>query len=175
MRYRLGMDLGLVLAKGIVLSFVCVIVLMPIFISVFHKALERTQHKVLMPRFKKIGGGVVKARFLIIVLAVLVAVPAFLAQNQNSFLYGESTAASTQTAENRALIKERFGTYNPVVLLVPSGDISKEAAITAELEQNEYVQSVTALSTVADSAIHVSICRRMWSKILKATVQPALS
>jgi predicted RND superfamily exporter protein len=155
MQYRVGADIGLVLAKGIVISFVTVMLLMPVMIALFSKVLEKTRHKLLLPSFGKIGKGVVKLRYVFIVLAVLLIVPCALAQNKNHYLYGDSSATegAGQVAAERKEITGIFGIQNPVMALVPAGDTQKEILLAGELKSLSCVKSVTSLVTIMDNTI----------------------
>lgn len=155
MQYRIGADMGLVLAKGILISFLTVMLLMPVLIVIFSKILEKTRHRPFLPSFGWIGKGVIKLRYLLIVLAVLVIIPSALAQNKNTFLYGDSAATEGEgkVAEERLIINEKFGVQNPVMALVPTGDTQKEIMLSNELKKLPHVKSVTALVTIADNTI----------------------
>ena len=74
MQLRIGFDMGIVLAKGIVISMLCVFLLMPGLLMLFHNAIEKTRHKNLVPHISWLGKGVVKLRFILppIFLGVLV-------------------------------------------------------------------------------------------------------
>lgn len=159
MQYKIGTDLGIVLAKGIVLSFLCVIVLMPVFIYMLNRLIDKTLHKPFMPSFQGLAKFVIKMRYLIIILAVLIIIPTFLAQKHNVFLYGDTSGSSSQgrNAEERQRIQERFGIYNPVILLVPNNDISSEAELAMELRSQRYIRDVQALVTLADHTIPRSL------------------
>lgn len=155
MRYGIGADIGLVLLKGIVISFFSAMLLMPVMIRLLHKPLDRLRHRSLIPSFGAVGKVIAKARFGIIAVAVLLAVPALLAQDHNEFLYGDSSASAGQgqALEERTKIIDRFGVNNAIMLLVPVGDTAREIALAKELEAEPQVLRVTALATIADSAI----------------------
>ena len=156
MRYSLGFDMGIVLAKGIVISLLCVLFLLPVVILKSLKLIDRTQHRTLIPSFKKISQGIYKSRIVAIVLVVLLCVPFFLAQNNNTFQYGESAASSdtsTQVGQESQQIQDVFGAYNPAVILLPSGDIARESQLSQELLDKPYITSVQGLATLADPAI----------------------
>ncbi len=155
MQYSIGADLGLVLAKGIVISFFSVIILTPIIIVTFHKAIEKSAHRQLMPQFGKLGRGVLKSRWVIIGVVLVLSVPCFLAQNNNAFLYGDSSGSSAQgeVAVAKQKVEDTFGISNPVILLVPNDSVAKETQLANELEGLDAVGSVQALATMADPAI----------------------
>jgi predicted RND superfamily exporter protein len=156
MRYRIGMDMGLVLAKGIVFSLVSVILLLPALAILSDKLIERTHHKSFLPNFNRFGKLIVKSRYIIIAILFILLFPAYRGQEENHFLYGESSIAlsdGSEMANEEDEILNKFGPYNPVVLLVPAGNIAKEAALAEKLTVLDSVNSVQALVTLADTAI----------------------
>lgn len=156
MRYRIGLDMGLVLAKGILFSLICVLLVLPAMAIMSDKLIERTHHRSFLPSFKKFGHVIVKMRYIIVALLLLIIIPAYRGQSANHFLYGESSIALSEGSElstEETLITGIFGSYNPVVLLVPTGNIAKETAVARKLELLDSVGSVQALVTIADSAI----------------------
>jgi predicted RND superfamily exporter protein len=154
MQYRVGADIGLVLAKGVALSFVTVMLLMPVVIVILSKWLDRLRHKTFLPTFGFIGKGVVKVRFALIALALVIIIPSMLAQSRNEFLYGDNSASTGAgvAAEQRQEIIDKFGVSNTVMLMVPVGDTAREIALCRELEDNKHIKKVTGLVTIADSA-----------------------
>ena len=144
------------LAKGITLSFLSVILLMPVLIYLLRNVIDKTRHKPWMPSFAKLGRGAMKIRWVLVVVLVVLIVPAYLGQQQNVYLYGDSAGsatAQTQTSQEREAIEAKFGVYNPVVLLVPRGDTAGEIALAQELEAQPAVTSVQALVTLADPTL----------------------
>lgn len=156
MQYSIGRDIGFVLVKGITLSFLSVILLMPVLIYLLRNVIDKTRHKPWMPSFAKLGRGAMKIRWVLVVVLVVLIVPAYLGQQQNVYLYGDSAGsatAQTQTSQEREAIEAKFGVYNPVVLLVPRGDTAGEIALAQELEAQPAVTSVQALVTLADPTL----------------------
>lgn len=156
MRYQIGMDMGLVLAKGIFLSLLSVLLLLPAMTIYSDRLIERTQHRSFMPSFQGFGRVAVKLRYIILALVMIIILPAFRGQAANHFLYGEASIAlseGTKQAQEETQISAIFGPYNPMVLLVPSGNIAKEAALADKLQHLDTVDNIQALVTIADSAI----------------------
>jgi hypothetical protein len=155
MQYSIGADIGLVLAKGILISYLTVLILMPLLLYSCRNLIEKSKHRQFLPSFKKFGHSVVKLRYLIIALVLIVAIPSFLAQRNNTYLYGDTSGSSGagEYAQQRQRIDDLFGTSNPVMLLVPNADLNGEIALCAELKASPYIKNVTALVTVADPAI----------------------
>lgn len=145
MRFRIGPDMGWVMAKAIVFSLLCVLCFLPALAISTYKLIDKTQHKSFFPDFGKFSNVVMKFRIPMLLIAVVIAVPCFIAQGENSFLYGSSRVYSTnatQMGRDLLSIEEEYGASNPIVIMVPKGDTSKESALSEELKENENVTSV---------------------------------
>ncbi|WP_246943769.1 efflux RND transporter permease subunit [Bacillus pinisoli] len=143
MEFKIGSDLGVNLVKGIVLSFISVMIFLPALTLWFYKWMDKTEHKNFVPSYAGIGKFMLKLRFpsLLIVLAILV--PAFLAQSNTAFTYGLGKLPETSRAGSDAImVEEAFGLMTPIVLLVPKGDVVKETELVQDLEKLDYVTSV---------------------------------
>ncbi|HLS09361.1 efflux RND transporter permease subunit [Lentibacillus sp.] len=142
MEFGLGADLGLNLVKGILLSFISVMVFLPALTLILYKWIDKTQHKPWIPSKFNIGKYFIKLRIPVLLIVMVLIVPAFLGQSQTEFLYGtgeqpENTRAGSDTAE----IEDAFGKSTPMVLLVPKGDIGKEVELVQELDNLDHVKS----------------------------------
>ncbi len=154
MNFQIGSDLGINLVKGILLSFISVMVFLPALTLLFYKWIDKTQHKPLIPRFNKVGNIVVKLRIPSLLLVALLIVPAFMAQSETNFIYGlGDQPESTRAGSDKMKIQEEFGAYTPMVLLVPKGDMAKEEAFVQDIEKIDQVSSVLAYVNTVSSAI----------------------
>jgi len=150
MRYSLGYDLGLVLAKGVALSLLSVLTLLPALVIFLARFIERTQHRSLLPPLQGVARGIVGMRWIVPVVLLLLPI-AFVAQGANHFLYGE--AAPTEAS----MPHPYFGRSNPLVLLVPANDVLKEHSLVNALREIPHVRSVTGLASVVDISVPRSI------------------
>ncbi|MBU7592979.1 efflux RND transporter permease subunit [Metabacillus halosaccharovorans] len=154
MNFEIGSDLGINLVKGILLSFISVMVFLPALTLVFYKWIDKTQHKPLLPSIKNKGNALVKMKIPSLLIVLLLIVPAYLAQSQTNFIYGVGDQPeNTRVGSDIVKIKEQFGESTPLVLLVPRGDIAKEDELVQELENIEHVSSVLAYVNTVSSAI----------------------
>ncbi|HEY8346757.1 MAG TPA: MMPL family transporter [Symbiobacteriaceae bacterium] len=145
MRFRIGSDMGVVMAKAIALSLVTVFTLLPAMTLYTYKLIDRTQHRPLVPDFHRFARLVFRLRIPALVLFLLILVPAYLAQGSNSFYYGASrifTDESTRVVQDRQAIEKVFGKANILALMVPKGDLAKEAPLSRDLHQIPQVTSV---------------------------------
>lgn len=154
MRFRLGSDLGINLVKGIFFSMLGALVFLPALTVCSVKYLDRLRHRSFMPSFQKLGGMIIKLRVPVLTLALLSMVPAYLAQSSNAFTYGtgELDRASRAGQDEQAII-DVFGRSNPMVILVPRGQIANEAALCEALEALPDVVSVMSYVTSVGKTI----------------------
>jgi len=158
MRFRIGPDLGLNLIKGVTLSFISVMVFLPVITLYFTKAIERTRHRKLIPDFKSSGNIIMKVRIPFLITALLLAVPAFLAQNNTEFLHGMSNiTAASRVGKDTKIIDEKFGRENILVLLVPNEDTGKEAMLCSELVSLKHITDIVSYETTVGSQIPTEI------------------
>lgn len=150
----LGMDMGIVLAKGILVSFICVSFFMPCLILVCQKPLEKTKHRILIKDFSAFSKVCTRLAIPATLVVALVTVPAFLGEKQLDFIYGTSEDASTKTqlGRDQQTLDGYFSKENQRVVMVPSEQWSNELKMVNDLEGFPGVKSVTAyVSTVGIS------------------------
>lgn len=156
MKFNIGFDMGLVLAKGIVFSLLSVVFFMPAMILKFTKWNDRTKHRSFFPDFTKMGKGVFKIRYAVLIGVLLITPPAYVAQGMNHFLYGNSAvggAKGTQVYEDDQEITARFGRSNMLLLIYPNNDMVAERRLSDELEDLPYVKSVTSMANTLPEGV----------------------
>ncbi|WP_216830302.1 efflux RND transporter permease subunit [Alkalihalobacterium elongatum] len=154
MQFEIGADLGVNLVKGIVLSFISVMVFLPALTVVFYKWIDKTQHKPFIPSTFSIGNGVMKVRIISLVVVFVLLVPSFLAQQQTTFIYGSGEhPESTRLGSDIIAVDEVFGKTTPIVLLVPKGDVAREVRMEQDLEEVQYVTNVISYNQAVSPAI----------------------
>ena len=158
MRFKIGSDLGINLAKGITISLVTVMVFLPALTIVSYKLIDKTKHKRLMPKWNLLSKVIVKVRIPVIILVLLMIIPAFLAQYQNKFSYGLGVLDSkSEAGMDLKEINNTFGRSNTIVLLVPRGDFESELKVTKLIEKTDNVTSVTSLAGMTGAEMYVSL------------------
>lgn len=154
MDFEIGADLGLNLVKGILLSFISVVVFLPALTLWFYKWIDRTQHKNLLPPVKNIGHVIMKFRIPSLLIVFIILVPGFIAQSQTNFIYGSGELPdNTRAGKDTMLIEETFGKSTPMVVLVPKGDVGKETALSNQLSDLNHVTSVISYPNTVGSVI----------------------
>ncbi len=156
MRFKIGPDMGWVMSKAIVLSLVSVLCFLPALAISTYRLIDKTQHRTFVPKFDKFAGLVMKLRIPALVLVILILPVSFLGQMKNDFFYGGSQVYSTQATQmgrDMEAIDKMFGSSNPVVLMVPKGDMEKEIAMNEELKKLDCVTSVVSYVNSVGNAI----------------------
>ena len=87
MSFRIGLDLGIVMAKGVLFGLVFCVTILPSLILVFDPIVRKTNHKVIMPDLGRIANWVVKHCYVFFVIFLLLIVPAFYGQNHTKVYY----------------------------------------------------------------------------------------
>ena len=151
MQFGIGMDLGRVLTKAILFSLISVFLFMPGLIVTFSKAIEKTRHRSFVPSIKGWGRLVVKTRyFLMPVFLVVVVIMAYIS-SQCPYIYDINSIESSKKNEyltSRDRIKETFEVTNTMAIVVPKGDYEKEGKILARLEAMDQVDTALGLANV---------------------------
>lgn len=146
MRFGIGPDLGLALAKGIGISLITVFIFMPGLILASYKLIDKTEHKSFMPRFKRFGKLITKTMIPLACIFVVVIIPSYLASTNNSYYYGSSHIfeVGTEYGDDTKSIEDIYGKSDTYVLLVPKGDTATESELVKELKDLKKVTSVIA-------------------------------
>ncbi|NLB29206.1 MAG: MMPL family transporter [Clostridiales bacterium] len=153
MRFGLGADLGLNLVKGVALSYISIMLFLPAFTLCMHKLLIKTRHKRIIPQMKGVGKGLMKIRYPVLILAFILVVPSFLAQRNNSYTYGRGDVAAERQQADTHAIEETFGKSNPIVILVPTGDIARENEMCEVLGEVQNISGVVSYAGMVGTAI----------------------
>ncbi|MET3683275.1 putative RND superfamily exporter protein [Alkalibacillus flavidus] len=143
MNFGIGADLGVNLVKGILFSFISVMVFLPALTLLFYKWIDKTEHKPIVPAFRNVGRRVLRLRVPVLILVLLLIVPAFLGQGQTSFIYGIGEQPdSSRLGSDQDQIEAQFGQNTPMVMLVPRGQVALEEELVHDLEQLDDVTNV---------------------------------
>lgn len=151
MTFTLGMDLGIVMAKGVVFGVIGCVTILPSMVLVFDKWLEKTKHKPLLPDLGKIGGFVTKHYPVFILLFLVIAGPMFYAQNHNQVYYdlvGTLPKDLESVAAGDALEEEFHMGATHVILADSSLPKKKAYQMEKELQEVKGVKAALGLDAV---------------------------
>ena len=151
MRFRLGPDLGLALAKGVAISLITALLFVPCLILLTLPLADRLRHRRLIQSMGGFGRLVRRVTLPLAVAFVIAVAPAYLAYNANEFYYGSAKMFGPESEYGRdtAAIEETFGVSDTYVLLVPGEDTAVQSELSRDLRAMEHV---TGIISYVDSA-----------------------
>lgn len=158
MRFGIGPDLGLALAKGIAISLLTVFLFVPGLILVSFKWMDKTRHKSFMPSFRGLGKVISKAMYPVGIIFVCLIIPSYIGSNSNAYYYGSSHifGSETRLGKDTAKIEDVFGKSDNYVLMVPKDDTVTEQKLIDELNDLPELNSMTALREMVGPAVPAS-------------------
>lgn len=139
MSFKIGADLGIVLAKGVVISMICIFTVLPSLILLFDKVIEKTRKRILPVPMGKISRFSFKLKYVFTGTFVVFFVAVLFLKGNTNITYS--------TISEQSDIDKVFPKVNSIVLLYDNKDEERAAEITAELEKDDYVKSVSAYAT----------------------------
>ena len=151
MQFGIGMDLGSVLTKAIIISLLTVFLLMPALIVMFSKAIDRTVHQNFVPTINFWGKMVVKLRFIGIPIFLVIVAGASVFSGRCPYIYDINSIESSKKNEflaSKERIGETFEVTNTMAIVLPKGDYEKEGRILKRLEAMEEVDTALGLANV---------------------------
>lgn len=156
MTFKLGMDLGLVMAKGVILGVIVCLTVLPALILCFDKAIDKTSHKNLIPDLDGVSKRVVKAWPVAILLFVVLIGPAFYGNSHYEIYYNIAGALpqSLDSAVANKKLEEKFNMSSTHVLLMKNGISTKDKGrMLAEIEKVEGVKWVLGMDSVKGASV----------------------
>lgn len=168
MSFTLGMDLGVVMAKGVVFGVICCVTVLPSLILTFDKALERTMHREILPaRFDKLAGFIVNHAWIFIVIFVALLGPAIYGYQHTNVYYdlSETLPANLDCSIANKKLEENFDVNSIYMILADSELNSKDAnKMMTEIKDLDGVTFALGL----DSAIGNEIPKELIPESLKS-------
>ena len=158
MSFTLGADLGIVMAKGVLLGVIACVTILPSLILILDKPLHKTMHKAILPKMDGLAGKLLKIFPVFIVLFVLIAVPAYSGYSKtNKEVYYDMSACLPENIEvikANEKLSETFNVASTHMLLVDKNLSDKEVrAMLKEMEDVEGVEQVLGLETVLGAGV----------------------
>lgn len=171
MSYELGMDMGIVMAKGVVIGVICCITVLPSMILVFDKALEKTMHKDLVPSLEKPSKFIIKHHAAFIVLFIVVLIPAIYGQINTNVYYNltDTLPKDLNSVIANTKLDEEYNMATTHMLLVDADMKPKEVnSMLDEMGKVDGVSFSMSLDTLIGPSIPREIVPDSVTKILKS-------
>ena len=160
MQFTLGLDIGIVMAKGVLLGLVTVLTVLPAFVLCFDALIQKTAHKSFVPRFGGLNAFVLKHKAVAAIVFVLLFVPSFLGQKSVKVYYNMVNSLPQDIASVVALgkLKDEFDMAGTHFILLPEdAPASDVSAMTEEIKAVDGVTLCLSLHSVVGGAIPLSM------------------
>ncbi len=156
MSFTLGLDIGLVMSKGVVFGVIGCVTILPSLILVFDKPLQKTHHKPVLPEFKGIGHFVTKHAYKFMIVALILLIPAVYGYMNTPVYYNldRSLPEDLPGVIANEKLEDTFN-MNATHILILDADVSNKdvRAMAEEMEQEDGVKFVLGLNTVVGPSI----------------------
>ncbi len=179
MQFRLGRDLGTVLAKGIVCSLLTVFLLMPGLIMFFPKSIRRTAHRSLIPDIRPWGGFLMRSGFCFVWIFLLVLPLAIRWSGMTTYAFNDSAVSELVYNENRAAmhkITDTFAHSTNIAILVPAENFPYEKELLREAAELPEIRTALGLANIEIGDDHVltdSFTPRMFAELMDIPIEEA--
>lgn len=173
MSFTLGRDLGIVMAKGVILGVIGCVTVLPALILVFDKPLQKTKHKSLIPDMKKFSRSVVKGFPIFLIIFAVLIVPAYYGYDRaNKEVYydmGECLPEDMNYVISNTKLREEFDIASTHMLLVDANLPAKSVHnMIHEMEQVDGVKYVLGLESVIGSRVPKEVLPESVKNILES-------
>ena len=153
MSFTLGLDLGVVMAKGVVLGVIGCVTILPSLILTFDRSLEKTMHREIMPNFDKPARWIVNHSWIFLIIFVLLLGPAIYGYNNTKVYYDLSNTLPEKLNCSQAnkMLADNFDGTNSIYMILADSNLSEEDSNAMMNEVNDLDGISFALSI--DSAL----------------------
>ncbi len=173
MTFTLGKDLGIVMAKGVVLGVISCVTVLPSMILIFDKPLQKTKHRCIIPDMHPLARKLTKVFPIFLIIFVLLISPAYYGYDKtNDEVYydmGECLPKDIEYVIANTKLRDEFDIASTHMLLVDASTSSKDVhSMIKEMDEVDGVKYVLGLESVLDSSIPEAMIPESLTKILKS-------
>ena len=153
MSFTLGLDLGVVMAKGVVLGVIGCVTILPSLILTFDRSLEKTMHREIMPSFDKPARWIVNHSWIFLIIFVLLLGPAIYGYNNTKVYYdlSDTLPEKLNCSQANKMLADNFDGTNSIYMILADSNLSAEDSDAMMNEVNDLDGISFALSI--DSAL----------------------
>ena len=156
MQLAIGRDIGLVMAKGVLIGLICVVTVLPATILVFDKLIEKTSHKVILPEFTHLIDFVVKHYKAAIIVFLILLVPAIYGNSHVNVYYNINSSLPESLASvpaNKALADDFNMVSTQIALVNKDMSDSKVKAMLDEIDSLDGVEWSIAKAKITNGLV----------------------
>lgn len=152
----LGKDIGIVMAKGVLFGLICVVTIFPTLLLIFDKVIDKTKHKLLLPKFEKLPKFIISKSKYILILFIILMIPAYIGNKNFDVYYKLDDSLPKDLAFNIANkeLAEKFNITSPEIIIldknVSSDDIE---SLSDELKDVKGIDLVLAPGEIVNNGL----------------------
>ncbi|MDY5576085.1 MAG: efflux RND transporter permease subunit [Lachnospiraceae bacterium] len=170
MSFTLGLDLGLVMAKGVVFGVICCVTVLPSMILLFDKAIEKTSHKNILPKFDKFSDFVCKYHLIFVIIFAVALLPAYYCNSKTPVYYNldETLPKDLDSVVANAKLKEKYDMNSTHMILVDADLSSVQVAkMCDEIDDLDGIKAVLGIDAITGGTIPSDILPASLTETLK--------
>ncbi len=157
MSFTLGLDLGIVMAKGVIFGVIGCVTILPSLILTFDKALEKTMHKEIMPNFDKPARWIVKHSWLFLIVFLGLLYPAIYGYNHTKVYYdlSDTLPDKLNCSQANKLLAENFDKTNSIYMILADTNLSKDDSIAMidEIKKLDGISTAMSLDSLVGAEL----------------------
>lgn len=156
MRFRFGLDVGLVMMKGVALGVICCVTVLPSLILAFEKAIEKTRHRPLLPTFSKIADFVQKYNKVVFLVFLLAWIPAIYGYTHYDIYYDiiQTLPKNLPSMVANQKMEDTFSMNNTLMILADADlDAKSGDRMSQEIKKVDGVSSVISVDSFMGEGI----------------------
>lgn len=170
MSYTLGLDMGIVMAKGVVIGVICCITVLPSMILIFDKAIIKTMHRDIIPSLDKPADFIIKHHAAFIVAFTAILIPAVYGQTHTDVYYNltDTLPKDLNSVVANAKLEEEYGMASTHIVMCRSDMTSKDVnKMISEMKEVDGVNFTMSLDSLIGPSIPQEVVPESITKILK--------
>lgn len=171
MTFALGRDLGIVMAKGVIIGVIVCITLLPSLILFFDKWIDKTTHRAIFPNFHKSSAFITRHRVIPLLIFAVLFVPAFYGNNHVKVYYNldQGLPQDLDSAIANKKLEEKFNMNNMHILLLKNGLSSKEKNdMKNEIQKIDGVKWVLGMNSIVGANVPDDMIPNKYKDMLKS-------
>ena len=171
MTFALGRDLGIVMAKGVIIGVIVCITLLPSLILFFDKWIDKTTHRAIFPNFHKSSAFITRHRVIPLLIFAVLFVPAFYGNNHVKVYYNldQGLPQDLDSAIANKKLEEKFNMNNMHILLLKNSLSSKEKNdMKNEIEKIDGVKWVLGMNSIVGANVPDDMIPNKYKDMLKS-------
>ncbi len=152
----LGKDIGIVMAKGVLFGLICVVTIFPALLLIFDKVIDKTKHKLLLPKFEKLPKFIISKSKYILILFIILLIPAYIGNKNFDVYYKLDDSLPKDLAFNIANkeLAEKFNITSPEIIILDK-NVSSDAieSLSDELKNVKGIDLVLAPGEIVNNGL----------------------